>query len=163
MHMNRYVMVGVGLLAMLAAGCQDGGKPVEIRLHAENTAGYEFLELGIQDLRVFMGDKELQVVRGGRLGDLLNPDSSPLLGTVRIPDTAAEVRVLVRLDDYGAFATGASAGYVRVKDSPITFTSPVKAMRQRDHVVVHLDVARSLALTSRDEERAFIPNLNVRY
>lgn len=160
--MNRYVMVGVGVVALLAAGCQEG-RPVDIRLHAENTTGFEFLNLELKELKVFQGEKQLQVKLGGRVEGLLTPGNSPLLGTVRVPEEATEIRVEVRLDDYGAFVSGSEAGYVRVKGAPITFTSPVKALQQRNHVVMHLDVARSLGLTDRSEERVFVPNLNIRY
>jgi len=118
--------------------------PVEVRIRGENRGDYNALLLRIRGLEARVNGQPLQVTPGLPVVDLANDQQAWLVGTFNVPLSVGAVDLSLQLDDFGGFERATSADWFDSRLPPIRVTSPVKLLAERGHVVLHVDVQRSV-------------------
>jgi hypothetical protein len=171
-QMRLSIWLLVGLSAACGRGMTPSSEPeptlqgdiAELRIRSENTGDFHFLELAVREVRVLTDNGPLPTRLAKQAPDYLIADHSPLVAQLGIPEGISTFQVEVTFDDFGSFETGQAEGFIDARGAPLTFTADRAALFEAGHVVVHLDIQRSLPVMGADaERRVLLPNLNVRY
>ncbi len=169
-------------LALLLAACGNGledarprtpsleveqdrseeGTRMEVRVRGTHGLGLETVLVGVRELRVTHAGAELPVDVVRAPMDLALGHHAWLAGTFQVPDDARTVRVTLTLDAAGGFEDAVGAGDLDARGVPLHFELPLKAPRTRGHVVVHLDLARSM-LDAGEERKLLLPQYTVHH
>ncbi len=179
--MGGWTVRWVGALALLAAGCagelaedlprspsteveqeEAAGTRMELRVRGTHGMELDTVLLSVRELRVTHEGRELPVDVVRAPLDLAAGEHSWLAGTFQVPDDARTVAVTLRLDDAGGFAGRGGSGELDARGVPLHFEVPLKALRSRGRVVVHLDLARSL-VDAGEERKLLLPQYGVHY
>jgi len=158
------VAVGCGRGTVGEPDVQLEGDRAELRFRSENSGGFQFLELAIKEIRMVADGREVPVRLMAGSPDYLAPNHAPLVAELGLPTGAQAFQVEVVFDDFGAFETDTSQGFIDARIAPLSFEGTRDDLFTAGHAVVHLDLQRSLAEDSAaPEQRLLLPNVNVRF
>ncbi|MCP3099262.1 hypothetical protein LZ198_10305 [Myxococcus sp. K15C18031901] len=149
----------------------DTGKPptrhapgeLEVRLLAVNPADYASLSLRVRDIEVFRQDGQPVPVRRPTVApfELTEPEQAFLVGLFQPPQEQEVMKVRVTFDGPGSYRTATEHGLVASARTSIDVLVRPASMRARGHVVVEVDLARSLE--AHGVNRVFTPVWRARY
>ena len=147
----------------LRAKPAEKGFVAVLRMRGENPQGVSGLFLGMKDVKVFAGGKELAVsAPRDAVMNLANATHAWELGRFTVPAGTTSVQVAMQIDDYGGFESAGRSGTVNARTAPITFEATAEQLAVHGHAVVHLNVDRSLFDVG-NGERLLLPKVTVRH
>jgi hypothetical protein len=162
----------IPLFALLAVGCTSpapgASEPIaftaDVRLLGVDSGSYCAALMGVKDLAVSDGIRQLKVNPGQVKLDLTNATQAWLAGTVDVPVGTDHLHVALTLDDFGGWQNidQTAAGDIDARTAPIVFDARIDQLLVHKMVTVRLDVDKSI-VAWRGETRALLPHLEVVY
>jgi hypothetical protein len=134
----------------------------QLRLLGTNAGDLEHLFLAARDLEVTAAGARVFVEPGDAIFDLAETSNAFLAGRFDVPEGVESLHIKLWLDDFGAFESAGGSGEVAARGAPIELDAPVASLDPRKHVVLQLDLGRSLAVRG-PEARVLVPAMTVAY
>jgi hypothetical protein len=164
-------VLGAVALSLTACGANTGDvsqQPtpelgMELRLRGENLGDYGTALVQVRRISITTpeGLPVPTQLSARHAVDLGLASHSHLLGRFEVPPGVQSVWVEVEFDDFGGFEDARGGGVIDTRVAPLRFEAPVEYLSERNRVVVHLNVARSLA--GAGEDRLLLPSMDVRF
>lgn len=166
------LLVLLGMAALLT-GCDPGDRTrdlthevkvetFEIRLLGSSPGDFSAAVLSVGGVTASARGWALDVEPLLDAADLTATHQAWLLGRVRVPPDADSVDFTVRFDDAGGYESRLGNGMVDSRLAVVSWKAPVAWLRTNGHVVIDLDLQRSLVATG-PETRRLIPAATIRY
>jgi ABC-type Fe3+-hydroxamate transport system substrate-binding protein len=172
--MKKLMLSVLGAVALSLTACgtatpeESSSQPTpalgtELRLRGENLGDYGAALVQVRRISITTPEGLPVPVQltARHAVDLALSSHSHLLGRFEVPQGVQSLWVEVEFDDFGGYEDAQGGGVIDTRVAPLRFEAPVEYVSERDRVVVHLNVARSLAGTG--EERLLLPSMDVRF
>jgi len=134
----------------------------EIRLLGEKPANLTAALVGLSGLDASARGAPLEVEPAADRVDLTVPNQAWLIGKVAVPEGVTEVDFSLRFDDAGGYESAAGNGALEARGAEVRWRAPVEWLQTHGHVVVHVDLSRSLVYRGVDTAR-LLPNASIHY
>jgi hypothetical protein len=172
--MKTILKLGVLLgTAALVTGCGPGDRTrnltrevetevFEVRLLGSSPGDLSAAVLSVADITATTPSRMLYVEPVLDTVDLTATHQAWLVGQLRVPEGVAAVDLSVQFDDAGGYESRLGNGMVDSRQAVVSWHAPVAWLRTNGHVVIDLDLQRSLVAIG-GETRRLIPAATIRY
>ncbi|HZN95235.1 MAG TPA: hypothetical protein VFB81_21135 [Myxococcales bacterium] len=163
-------LVLVGVAAVLT-GCGESStrnmlkdqrtEVFEVRMLGQDRGDLSSALLSVASVTASTRGQPLEVEPVVDTMDLTQTRQAWLLARVRVPEGAPDVDFSVLFDDAGGYESAGGNGWVESRGMAIAWRAPVGWLQRNGHVVIHMDLGRSLV--PHEGAMRLIPNAVINY